>query len=505
MRNRFHTIRVVFGTLGSLLIVLGGLLLIPLFIALIYGELATPVFLAFLIPSGIAFGSGFLLSLIRPKIQLNEKEAVLICGTAWLAFSAIGGLPFLFSFGASYLDSFFETMSGLTTTGITVFSGLDFLPRSILFWRSLLQWIGGLGILTLFLAIISIKGGGHRLFGAESHKIESVRPVPGLVGTIRILWIIYTGFTVFIILLLTLFGMPLFDSVCNSFTALSTGGFVPHDASISWYAQEGYAFAPLFEYILILGMFLGGANFLIHYRLFRGDARALFDTTEMRLYLGFLFGFTLLIMAEHLLRHPSLFTSHTEGFPDILSRLESIFRTSFFQTTSILTTTGFATQNIAGPFFGGAARLLFLVMMVIGGCVGSTGGGIKVLRVGILLKLVKREVGRLWKPKESYVPLLLDGKRIDPVELSRVYGIVAAWLVLLVIGGLFTAFFTSYTAIESFSGMASALGNIGPCYIPDAGMRELPAVIKVLYIFGMAAGRLEILPVLLLVRRKAWF
>lgn len=480
-------------------------LLVPLVVALLDGEFhhgVTTLF-AFLIPSAIAFVIGGLCRLLFPVKAPSSVQAMLICSLAWLGFSAIGGIPFVISIHASYLDSFFEAMSGFTSTGITMFTGLDYMPKSILFWRSLTQWIGGLGILTFFLFVTYRVAGGHRLFGAETYKIGMERPVPGMTHTLRILWSIYTGFTVLVIIALWSGGMSFFDSVCHSFTALSTGGFSPHDASIEYYRMSGYVLAGWIEYVLIIGMLMGGTNFLIHYRVLHGRIRALFDNTEMRWWWSLIALLFLVIFLERMIKLDTLemlLTSNSVTWQHI----ESNIRTVLFQVVAIITTTGFSTKDIAGPFFGQVARQLFLVMMVIGGCVGSTGGGLKVLRVSILVSLIRRELFRLRTPAESVSIVLIDGKPIDANEIYRVSGLFFAWIAFLVIGGSVTAFLSHHNAYESFSGMFSALGNIGPCYIPTPAMGQLHPLIKVVYIIGMLAGRLEILPVLLIFSNRAW-
>ena len=404
---------------------------------------------------------------------------------------------------SSYLDAYFETMSGFTTTGITMFTGLDNFPKSILLWRALIQWIGGLGILTFFLAVFSKSTGAHLLFGAESHKISSERPVPGLSNTVKILWYIYTGFTLLIIIMLYAAGSSLFDSICHSLTTLSTGGYSPYDASIGHYKLIGHSNYRLIEYILIFGMFLGGTNFLMHYRLIRRDFKSVFKSTEMKFWLSFIFGFTLLIFIE---RFVHFYLMKPINFLDLnfLKSVESGVRTTLFQVVSIITTTGFGTKDIGSPFFGYMAKQLFLIMMVIGGCVGSTGGGIKVLRIAILFKLIKREILRIFAPKSAVSHVIIDKNNLEPDEIYRVSSLFFIWIVFLVFGGLVTAFFSDLNSIQSFSGMFSALGNIGPSYIAVDKMTQLKPVIKIVYIFGMLAGRLEILPVLLLFSPKAW-
>ncbi len=499
MRKRFNTLKVVLGSLGSLLIVLGGFLILPLLMVVYEGNPMQNIRLlfAFALPITLSGVVGFILLKLFKSDTINNIQAMLICTLGWLVFSAVGALPYVLAIDSSFIDGFFEAMSGFTTTGITMYTGLDTMPDCIIFWRALTQWIGGLGILTFFLAISSKGVGAHWLFGAESHKIDLGRPVPGLANTLAILWGIYTAFTIVILLGLHISGMSLFDSVCHSFTALSTGGFSPHDASIEYYQINGFRHYIWIEYILILGMIFGGTNFLIHYRVLKGQPKALYDNSEMRYWWSLIGLFTLIILIEIFLK---VAPESQRG----LENLEENFRMTAFQVVSIITTTGFGTRDIGSPFFGVAARQLFLVMMVIGGCVGSTGGGIKVLRIGILVQIIRREVFRLRVPPRAVSAVIIDGKQVDNNEISRVSGLFFTWIIFLLIGGLCTALLSNYNAIQSFSGMFSALGNIGPCYIPYQEMGQLNPFIKIVYIIGMLAGRLEILPVLLIFSRKAW-
>ena len=490
--------------LGSLLILLGFFLMLPLIVSFLYKEQhqGWDMLSAFLIPGIISLLLGLSLKTLFKAANPTKLQAMLVCSLGWIIFSAVGALPFVIGIQSSYINGVFEAMSGFTTTGITMFTGLDQLPKSILFWRSLTQWIGGLGILTFFLAVTYRGGKAHSLFGAESHKIGMDRPVPGLANTLKILWGIYAVFTAVIILSLSFAGMSFFDSVCHSFTALSTGGFSPHDASIEYYHLIGHPHFIWFEYILIIGMLMGGTNFIIHYRVLRRDVKALFDNSEMRYWWSFIIIFVLIIFIERLI--------NTELLHMLSSRhlswchLEENFRLITFQVVSIITTTGFATRDIGSPFFGHVAKQLFLIMMVIGGCVGSTGGGFKVMRISILVQLIRREIFRLRAPSRAVSTVVIDGKTIDTDELYRVSGLFFMWIVLLVFGGITTALFSQIGAFESFSGMFSALGNIGPCYIPVEVMGQLNPLIKIVYIFGMLAGRLEILPVLLIFSSRAW-
>jgi trk system potassium uptake protein TrkH len=367
----------------------------------------------------------------------------------------------------------------------------------------LTQWVGGLGILTMFLAVSTRVEGSHQLFGAEGHKIEVDRPVPGLVNTIHILLGIYGLFTILIIVSLFALGMSFFDSVCHSFAALATGGFSPYDASIEYYRITGHSNYIWLEYVLIIGMLMGGSNFLVHYRVITRHPKALIDNAEMRYWWGLISLFTALILLERFLRVQPFPAAELFG-PPFWHRLEEDFRITLFQVVSIITTTGFGTRDIATPYFGEAARQLFLVMMVIGGCVGSTGGGIKVLRVVILNKLIRREVFRLRVPSNAITTIVVDGKVIELDEIQRVAALFFGWMVLLVFGGMVTEFLSHHSGYAAYSGMFSALGNVGPCYIPLEDIGKLHPFIKIVYIFGMLTGRLEILPVFLLFSRRAW-
>ena len=487
--------------LGSVLQILCLVLLIPLIVVAAYwgqkGDGVTTL-TAFAIPAVISFLLGLFL---RTKFRLEGLDSagsMLLCALAWIVASAVSALPFVIGIGSNYLNAYFEAMSGFTTTGITVYTGLDDMPRSILFWRSLTQWLGGLGILSFFL-IITFRGSGfHHIYGAESHKIASTRPTPGLFGTVKILWAIYAGFTLSAAIAFSIEGMPVFDSVCHALTALSTGGFSPHDASIDFYRITSHQNFRLIEYTVTFFMMLGGINFLIHYRVLTGGFRALYDNIEIRYWWALIVGFTVIIMVERFYKAGLFTTSVKPG------DIEQTFRYSIFQVISLLTTTGFGTKDIGADFFGAVARQLFLVMMVIGGCVGSTGGGLKVLRVAILTRLIRRELFKITVSEKATTKIVIDGRIVPDEEIHRVAALFFTWVALLLVGGVVTAMLSNHGAFQSLSGMFSALGNIGPCYISVQEMIDINPVVKIVYIFGMLAGRLEILPVLLLFSGRAW-
>ncbi len=501
MRNRFQRINSIFHFIGSLLIVLGIILLLPtLLVSLFWGSRGDgwQTLLAFLVPAGLSFALGFTFRKLFKFSPIDMTSSMLICALGWIFASALGALPFVIGIKSSYLNAYFEAMSGFTTTGITVYSGLENLPHSILFWRSVIQWLGGLGILSLFLALVFKGKGVHHIYGAESHKISSSRPTPGLFSTLKILWEIYILFTLFAAFVLILEKMPVFDAFCHSLTTLSTGGFSPYDASIDYYRISGHPNYKLIEYTVTFLMMLGGINFLVHYRVLTGKFKALWDSTEVRYWWTFIIGFTVIIMFEHLLKSGLL----AEIFKP--ARIEETFRYGIFQVVSVMTTTGFGTKDIGADYFGAASRQLFLVMMVIGGCVGSTGGGFKVLRIAILKKLTSREIFRLRVSKNTSQKLVIDKNIISNDEIHRVGCLFFTWIALIIVGGAVTALFSTHGPWQSLSGMFSAVGNIGPCYISVDSIIKIHPVVKITYIFGMLAGRLEILPVLLLFSRKAW-
>ncbi len=507
MRNRFQRTNSIFHFIGDLLEILGLILLFPLIVVIAYwgknGDGWRTVS-AFAIASVISFFVGLALRKIFKSEELDTTGSMLMCSLGWIFASAVGALPFIIGIGSGWLNAYFEAMSGFTTTGITLFSGLDDMPRSILFWRSITQWLGGIGILSFFL-IITFRGSGtHHIFGAESHKISSGRPAPGMYNTLKILWGIYAMFTLLAAVVLTIEKMPLFDSVCHALCTLSTGGFSPHDSSIEFYRLTGHPNYKLIEYTLTFLMMLGGINFLVHYRVLTKDFKALWDNLEIRYWWRLIAAFTVIIMIDHICKTGALKAVFTRGTAVNLGEVEQTFRYSIFQVISVLTTTGFGTKDIGSEFFGAISRQLFLVMMVIGGCVGSTGGGYKVLRIAILNRLMFRELFKVRASKNTSTGLVIDHKIVPDKEIQRVAALFFAWIALLVIGGGITALFSNHGTLKSFSGMFSALGNIGPCYISVQDMINIHPVIKVTYIFGMLAGRLEILPVLLLFSRKAW-
>jgi trk system potassium uptake protein TrkH len=507
MRNRFRRLITILHFLGHLLQILGIVLLIPLLVVLVcwgrYGD-GWKTATAFAASAAISFVLGTLLRNLFVYEELDTTGSMLLCALGWIFASTLGALPFVMALRTGWLDAYFEAVSGFTTTGFTIYLGLDDMPRSILFWRALMQWLGGIGILSFFLTVTFRTTASHHIFGAESHKITSGRPAPGLQHTLHILWGIYASFTAVAALVLALEGLSLFDALCHALTAVSTAGFSTHDAGIDYYRQAGIYNYRLIEYTLIFFMTLGGINFLIHYRVLTADFRALWDNVEIRYWWRLIAAFTLAILIERLFASGSVYSLLAKPSSSGLAQLEQSFRYSLFQVVAILTTTGFATKSIASEFFGAMSKQLFLVMMIIGGCVGSTSGGLKVMRIAILNRLVSRELFKSRVSSRARSELLIDGKAVPDDEVRRVAALFFAWLILLIVGAGITALLSEHNALQCLSGMSSALGNIGPCYIQARSIIVLHPVVKLTYILGMLAGRLEILPVLLLFSKRAW-
>jgi len=507
MRNRFQRLNSTLHYTGQLLQFLGLILLLPVVVALVYrgryGD-GRPTVVAFVLSAAVSFAAGLTLRKCFRYDRLDAISSMLMCAVGWLACSAVGALPLVLTLECSYLDACFEAISGFTTTGITVFAGLDEMPRSILFWRALTEWLGGLGILSFFLLVTFRASGAHHIFGAESHKISATRPAPGLFNTLKILWGIYVGFTCLGIVLLVLVKMPAFDAICHALTAISTGGFSTHDASIDFFRAGGHPNYRLIEYALTAIMLLGGINFLVHYRVLTRDFKALWDNIEIRTWWALIVAFTALVMIDHL-RHSGVLSAMYAGQgPPGAGEIERTFRYGLFQVVSVLTTTGFGTMDIGSDFFGAVSKQLFLVMMVIGGCVGSTSGGFKVLRVAMLDRLVRLELFKAKTSGRTAAGLVIDRRIVPEAEIQRVAVLFFAWMTLLVLGGGITAMFSDHSPLAAASGMFSALGNIGPCYISVEEMIAIHPVVKITYMLGMLAGRLEILPVLLLFSPRVW-
>ncbi|MCT4634364.1 MAG: TrkH family potassium uptake protein [Firmicutes bacterium] len=472
--------------ISPILIVFSGVFLIPIFVGLIYGE----SIYSFIICGVFSLLMGLILRKVTRNVEakLNLFRSMYFTAISWAVLSLIGCVPYIVELDKSFVDAFFESVSGFTTTGITVFTGLDTMANSVIMWRSITQCLGGLGILTFFLFITSSSEGDMwQLFGAEGHKISSSRPVPNVFATVRIFWFIYGTLIIVEAILLKILGLSVFDAINHSLTTLSTGGFSNHDLSIAYYKHMGYEHYKAIEYVIMLFMAFGGINFLVHYKFVKESKFAYFKDVESKMFFKIIAGATVLTLLGIQMSRGGVFNG-----------IEENIRNTVFQMISVITTTGFGTVDIGSDFFPEISKQIFIILMVIGGSVGSTSGGIKVLRVIILEKIFKREINKLRLPRNAVLPVTLNKEVVSPSEVTRVSALVFGWIMLIIIGSFITVLFSDLNAFQGFSGMASAVGNIGPFYFSVDKMISLSPVIKYTYIIGMFAGRLELLPLFIL-------
>jgi trk system potassium uptake protein TrkH len=443
------------------------------------------------IPAAAALCIGVLLVLFFRPRELTLASAMAVGALSWFGLSVVGALPYWLALDVSFLDAFFEATSGFTTTGATVLSGLSLLPKSLLLWRALTQWIGGLGIFTLFLVVIRSGGWRHLLMGAETHKAASERFSPGIFQSLQILWFIYGGLTLACALALWAEGLGLFDAVAHAMTTLSTGGFSTYDDSIGHFAAAGYPHAGLIETTIMVFMFLGGTSFLVHWNLLRRRWRAVTGNRELRAWIVLLLGAAVLVVVGDLSR------AGLTGWP-------AHVRSSLFHVVSIATTTGFTTQDLASTWFSPLSRQVFLLLMLIGGCIGSTSGGLKVWRVTVLAGVLRHRLRVIGRPPQEVVPLTIGRRSLGAVETERAIAITVAWLLGVLFFWFLGTLLSRLGGWESLSAALAMIGNVGPNYIPVGSFARLGAATKVLYIVAMVAGRLEVLPFLLLFSRRTW-
>ncbi|MCK5916154.1 MAG: TrkH family potassium uptake protein, partial [Deltaproteobacteria bacterium] len=411
--------------LGSLLFIFGFLMMLPALVHLFFPgpEFSPQIICAFIVPGLFLSSGGMLLARRLPTKIPDIQEGMIITALAWMVVSIAGAIPIFLILDHSFVDTLFEATSGITASGLTVFTGLDGMPPAVLFWRSFMQWIGGIGILTFFLAV-SFRGGSAAatLFNAESHKIHSSRPVPGIFNTIKIIWTIYGCMTIAAFILLYLEGMTLFDAINHTLTLVSTGGFSTHDASISYFS--GFKNGPLIEYTMIFFMLMGGTNFLIHYKVSTGNWRTLYEDFEMRLFWAIIIGAMLIIGID-------IYLSQGQKIVSSWTTFHLHFRTTMFQTISVITSTGYATRNINDPYYPALAKQVFLLLMFVGGCIGSTAGGFKVLRLGILWQTLASELKQLSLSPKAVIPLVIQKKIISQSEIKRICALLFAWISLV--------------------------------------------------------------------------
>jgi len=472
--------------LGVLLLIVSGFLLLSLPVALYYGEIHLAW--VFLVPVGInllVFAAGRLFA-HRPKdTTLSVRSGYLLVALSWLAVTATGALPFVLSGTIpGYTDAFFETMSGFTTTGASILTDVEAVAKSLLFWRSMTHWLGGMGIVVLTVAIFPLLGiGGLRLMDAEAPGPSVDKFTPRVSQTAKILWLLYIGLTLLQVLLLMLGGMGLFDALTHAFGTMATGGFSTRNSSVGHYRN------PYLQVVVTVFMLLAGANFTVYYRLLRGRLRSLLQDSELKAYLAVFFVAAAVITVSLNGLLPGSFSEH--------------LRAASFQAASILTTTGFSTENFG--HWPHLAQTVLFALMFIGGCAGSTGGGVKVVRLVTLFRQASTELRYLVHPRGIF-SVRVSGQTVRKNVIYGAYaffflylGLIFATMVVVATGG--------YDLITSITAALATLGNIGPGLAlvgPKANYAHFPDYITWWLAFVMLAGRLELYTVLLLFTREFW-
>lgn len=470
--------------MGFLFFVEGMAMILALIVSLIYNEYDQS---AFMISAGINIFLGALFVFLTSHASKNigRREGYIIVSLVWIVFSFSGSLPYIIS-GAipNFTNAFFETMSGFTTTGSSVLLDIESLPHGILFWRSITQWLGGMGIIVLSLAVLPVFGiGGMQLFISEVPGPTPEKISPRIRQTSKTLWTLYLGFTLTETVLLWIGGMSLFDAICHSFTTMATGGFSTKQDSI------GHWSSPFIQYVIIIFMFFAGTNFTLSYLAVQGKLKKMLRDEEFRFYRLFIIGFTLLISAGLL----------------ITSRygIEKAFRDSLFHVVSIITTTGYVTVDylVWPPIL----IVLIFVLFFFGGSAGSTGGSIKIMRIALLFKNSYYELRRMVHPN-AVIPVNFNNHSVD----SRIINNVLAFFMFYFI--IFGTGVIIFSIVEpdlesSIGAVATCLGNIGPGLGnvgPVENFYHIEPFGKWFLSFLMLLGRLELFTVLVIFTPSFW-
>lgn len=470
--------------IGILLWVEGGMLLLCMGVSLLYHE---PCYKAFLYTTIInaLVGSGLILYGKGADTWMTRKDGYFIVTLTWLLFTVLGMLPFLISGEiSSVTNAFFETISGFTTTGATILDNIEAMPKGMLFWRSLTQWIGGLGIMCFTIALLPVFGGGNlQLFSAEATGVIHDKIHPKISINTKLIWTTYILITGCCTTLLYLGDMDLFDAVCHSLTALGTGGFSTKQDSIAFWNS------PYIEYILAIFMIIASLNFSLLVTCMQGKFKRLFGNSEIRWFLSSVCIMTIIITA-------SLFFQR--DYP-----IEMAFRKAFFQVSTIHSSTGFATDDYnMWPQF---TWVILLLAMIAGGCTGSTAGGVKNMRIMILYHNIKNEFKRLIHP--NAVLAVRINKQVIPQTLLNTISTFILFFITCSLIGTMLLMALDVNFLEAFSTVISALGNTGPAlgeYGPAFTMNGLPEAAKWILSFLMLIGRLELFCVLTLFSPVFW-
>ena len=471
--------KLVFRITGKTLLVEAGAMLLPLAVGFLYGEDPAPFL--YTLPLLVLVGAIF--SVLKSDDHFFPREGFFAVALTWLLVAAFGALPFYFSgYFETYIDCFFEAVSGFTTTGASILTAVEPLPKGILFWRSFMHWLGGMGVLVLTIALLPNLGGRTlQLMKAESPGPIVSKLVPKASQSSKILYSIYCGMTGIEIIVLNLVGMPWFDSIVNSFAIAGTGGFSIRNTSIAAYGS------PAIEIACTIFMLLFSINFALYFLVLCGKVKQALRSDELRFFLIVVVGSTALIAID---------------IWPMYSGADAI-RHAAFQVSSIISTTGFASTNFdLWPEF---SRFLLILLMFIGACAGSTGGAIKCSRLLLLLRSIRREVRQVNHPREVNV-VKLDGQVVDEGNLRSVHIFIGAYMLIMLLAVLLVSL-DDFSMVTNFSAVASCIGNVGPGLEgvgPMSSYAAYSGFSKLVLSMCMIIGRLELLPVMVLFSANAW-
>jgi trk system potassium uptake protein TrkH len=472
--------------LGLLLMMFSVTMLLPVGISIYYEDQA---WLPFVEGFALTFSAGVIcwFPMRKRRKELRLRDGFLVVAAFWAVLGTFGAAPLYFAEtpAMSLTDAIFESMSGLTTTGATVLTGLDFLPKSILFYRQQLQWFGGMGIIVLAVAVLPMLGvGGMQLYRAETPgPIKDTKLTPRITETAKALWYVYLTFTIICVIGYVLAGMDLFDAVCHAFSTVAIGGFSTHDLSIGYFNNHAV------DLVAIVFMFVAGINFSLHFFTWRNiSVSHYWQDPEFRAY-----AFILFILSSIVIASLSWFQTYAHANDSLINGV--------FQAVSIATTTGFTTANYAA--WPGAIPVLLIFASFIGGCAGSTAGGIKVVRWLLIAKQGAREIKRLVHPNAE-IPVKLGNKAVTFRVVDAVWGFFSVYIV--VFGAMLLAMMASgLDQVSAFSAVAATLNNLGPGLGEvTSGFMTVSDAAKWIAVGGMLLGRLEIFTLLVLVTPTFW-
>jgi trk system potassium uptake protein TrkH len=477
--------RFILNIIGILTFFFGLTMVFPLIVGLYYRDSSV---IPLLESMGITALAGLLVYLIFRKDRaevISQREGMAIVAVGWTVVGFCGAIPFyLGDEFFSFTDAFFESVSGFTTTGASILTNIEAVSKGLLFWRSFIQWLGGMGIIVLSVAILPFLGvGGMQLYKAEVPSPVPDKLKPRIRDTAKILWQVYALISLGQVILLMLGGMSLFDALCHTFTTMPTGGFSTRNASIAHYDSV------YLDCVIILFMLLAGINFSLHYQMLRGKTLAFWQDSECRFFLG-----TVLVL---------VFLVGWDVFKSVYATLGEALRYGAFQVVSIVTTTGFATADYEQ--WPAMSRLILLLSMFIGASAGSTGGGMKCLRIMLCFKYCYKELFSLVHPR-AVSHIKISGKTVPDDVMRSVLGFMALYVGLFAISSVVLAG-TGVDFITSFGAVAASIGNIGPGFGmvgPAENYAAIPAFGKWLLAWCMLLGRLEIFTVIILVVPEFW-